>query len=70
MRGMSARNMVMNGFASTELEQKHSDFKVELRQLMRRGYLTPEEQERAHVLKKLKLQAKDRLEQIRLREPR
>jgi hypothetical protein len=60
--------MAANGFASTDLEQQHSAFKTELRQLMRRAYLTPAEQERAQLLKKLKLQTKDRLVQIKLRE--
>jgi len=47
-----------------ELLEKHRALKLELGELMRRGTLTPQEQDRARALKKLKLLAKDRLQEF------
>jgi hypothetical protein len=44
-----------------QLENMHRELKQELQALERHAYLTPTEQVRARVLKKLKLQTKDRI---------
>jgi hypothetical protein len=44
-----------------KLEEEHRSLDLELQLLVRRAYLTPDEQRRATELKRLKLVAKDRL---------
>ena len=44
-----------------DLERQHEGLEWELGALMRRGHLTPGEQEAARELKKKKLSAKDRI---------
>jgi hypothetical protein len=43
------------------LAEQHRVLDAELQELERRAYLTPAEQDRTRVLKRLKLRAKDRL---------
>lgn len=57
-------NVSMAPSTSKEIEhlrKTHQCLKGELQLLSRRAYLTPSEQERARILKKEKLRAKDRL---------
>jgi hypothetical protein len=44
-----------------DLEHQHRGLDAEIEALMRRAYLTPSEQQVARELKKLKLNAKDRI---------
>jgi hypothetical protein len=44
-----------------DLEDRHRGLDAQVEALMRRAYLTPREQQTARELKKLKLNAKDRL---------
>ncbi len=49
----------------SQLEKRHRDLKDEVSKLERRAYLTPGEQRQIADLKKLKLNAKDRLHALR-----
>lgn len=59
MKDMTARTQLR------DLEDQHRSLDMELRELARRAYLTPSEQNRAATLKKEKLSAKDRIQAIR-----
>jgi len=54
----------MQNVAIETLSQDHKSLGMELQRLARRAYLTPAEQDRARVLKKLKLRLKDRIHQL------
>lgn len=54
----------------TNLEATHNALDGELQALRRRAHLTPAEEQRAKVLKKEKLWAKDRIRVLRLRAKR
>ena len=64
MGSIAIRHTRFEPRGTLQLQQEHRDCQVELRKLTRKAYLTPTEHERARVLKKRKLLAKDHIARL------